>query len=113
MSDDLPKTTSIRDDWPARATETLVGYVDKVRAATTGKALTVTRMVVYFLAAGLISVVAFVVLLILLIRLLVAVTAVLPVVGRAVDEGESWLAYLILGVVFLGVGALLWRKKGA
>ena len=97
------------DDWPARVTATVVQYVGTVRDKTTGPALVASRMVVYSLAMALIGLVALFVLLILLVRVLVAATAYVP----GVDPGQSWLAYLVLGVVFLGGGLLLWRKKEA
>lgn len=97
-------------DWPARLTNTLVGYVDAVRQATTGKALVASRMVVYFLAIALIAIVSLVLILVLLVRLLVVASgAALPFV----DTGEVWFAYLVLGVSFLVVGMILWRKKEA
>ncbi len=95
------------EDWPAKATETVVGYVDTVRSKTTGPAMVASRAAVYFLAIGLIAVVAAFVLLILLVRLLVALTDLIP----GMREGEPWLAYLILGGIFWAVGLLLWRKR--
>ena len=95
------------EDWPARATATIVEYVGTVRDKTTGPALEASRIAVYSLAMALISVVVAFLLLILLVRVLVAATAYVP----GVEAGESWLAYLILGTVFVGVGLVLWRKK--
>ena len=97
------------DDWPARASATVVQYVGTVRDKTTGPALVASRNVVYFVAIGLIAFVAAILALLLLVRILVSVTAYLPFV----EAGESWLAYLILGVIFLASGLLLWRKKEA
>ncbi|MFV0526511.1 MAG: LPXTG cell wall anchor domain-containing protein [Acidimicrobiales bacterium] len=105
--DDLAGLSGATPDWPARATATVVQYVDTVRSRTTGPALRVSRRVVYFTAIGLIAVVALPMIMILLVRLAVAATAYVP----SVDEGESWLAYMILGVLFLMAGLLLWRKK--
>ncbi len=109
MSDDLSSTSAAADDWPARLTQTLVGYVDTVRSKTTGNVLDKSRLLVYLLAAALIGAVAALLLLILLVRLLVSLTALFPIV----DEGESWAAYLFLGLVFILLGAMSWRKKGA
>ena len=95
------------DDWPARASATVVEYVAKVRDKTTGPALAASRNVVYFAAVALIAFVAVILLLLLLVRVLVAVTAYLPFV----EQGESWLAYLVLGAVFLLAGLFMWRKK--
>lgn len=99
----LPPT----DDWPAKASATVVQYVGSVRDKTTGPALVASRMAVYFLAIGLVAVVLGILLLLLLVRVLVNATGALPFV----DQNETWLAYLILGFIFLVVGGLLWRKK--
>ncbi len=97
------------DDWPSRASATIVHYVGTVRDKTTGPALSISRSVVYLAAAGLIGVILAILALILLVRVLVAATSALPFV----DQGDPWLAYLIIGVLFLGVGVFLWRKKDA
>jgi len=85
----------------------VVQYVGAVRDKTTGPALIASRMAVYFLAIGLVSAVLAVLLLLLLVRVLVNATGALPFV----DQNETWLAYLLLGVVFLVLGGLLWRMK--
>jgi hypothetical protein len=95
------------DDWPARASATVVQYVGAVRDKTTGPALVASRNLVYALALGLIGLVLAVLVLVLAVRVLVVVTAYVP----GVELGESWLAYLLLGGIFLVVGAILWRKK--
>ena len=95
------------EDWAARATSTVVGYVDRVRGATTGKALVASRAAVYFLAAGLIGIIVAILFLIMVVRLLVALTSLLPFV----DSGEVWLAYLTIGLVFIVAGRSLWKKK--
>lgn len=106
--DDLARSAgAAAPDWPARATATVVGYVDTVRSRATGPAIRVSRRVVYFTAIALIGLVALPLVLILLVRVAVAATAYVP----SVEAGESWLAYLILGVLFLMAGLVLWRKK--
>lgn len=114
MSDlDAPSTRTepliddVGSDWPAKASATIVEYVGTVRNKTTGPALAASRNVVYMLAMGLIGVVVAILGLVLLVRVLVSVTAYVP----SVDEGETWLAYLILGAIFMVGGAILWRKK--
>lgn len=97
------------DDWPSKASATVVHYVGTVRERTTGPALVASRYAVYALAMALIGVVLAVLLLLLLIRLLVSATGELPFV----DQGEAWLAYYILGAVFVIGGALMWGKKEA
>ncbi|MGI9613486.1 MAG: hypothetical protein ACR2QO_11285 [Acidimicrobiales bacterium] len=97
------------DDWPARASATVVQYVGTVRDKTTGPAMVASRSVVYYAAMGLIGVVAAILLLLLSVRILVSVTAYAPFV----EAGESWLAFLILGFVFLLAGMIMWRMKEA
>ncbi|MDH3682581.1 MAG: phage holin family protein [Acidimicrobiia bacterium] len=98
---------SVSEDWPARASATVVQYVGTVRDKTTGPALEASRNVVYAVAMGLIAFVVAILTLVLLFRMLVAATAYLP----SVEEGESWLAFLIVGALFLIGGLVLWRKK--
>ncbi len=103
-----PLATPADGDWASKATTTVVGYVDTVKGATTGKALVASRMAVYFLAAGLIALVALILLLLLIVRFAVVVSGYLPFIS----DGEVWLAYLVLGVLFSAVGFFLWKKKG-
>jgi hypothetical protein len=97
------------DDWPARASATIVQYVGTVRDKTTGPALAASRNMVYLLAIGLIGLVVAILGLVLVIRLLVVATSYVP----GVNPDETWLAYLILGAFFLLAGVVLWRKKEA
>ena len=95
------------DDWPAKASATVVQYVGTVREKTTGPALVASRNVVYFAAMGLIALVLLVLVLVLVVRVLVTATGYAPFV----EQGETWLAYLILGGLLLLGGIVLWRKK--
>ncbi len=61
----------------------------------------------YLLAIALIALVLAVLMLVLLVRLLVTATALFPFV----EDGETWLAYYIIGSIFVLAGAMLWRKK--
>lgn len=112
MSEDVSgsMTTASGEDWPAKATQTLVGYVDTVKTATTGKALVASRALVYFLALGLIAVMLLILLLVLLVRVIMSGT---ESVFGFIDNGEVWLTYLILGALFWILGGFLWKKKGA
>lgn len=94
-------------DWPSKATATVAQYVGTVRDKTTGPALVVSRYVVYAVAMGLIGVVLAILALVLLVRLLVVATSLFSFI----ELGETWLAYYILGALFVLVGAMLWRKK--
>jgi hypothetical protein len=94
-------------DWPARVTATVVRYVGTVRAKTTGPALAAARWVVYLAAISLIAMVVAILGLVLVVRVLVTATGYVP----GVEPGETWLAYLILGGIFMLAGVFLWRKK--
>ncbi|MEM7273932.1 MAG: hypothetical protein AAF547_12680 [Actinomycetota bacterium] len=94
-------------DWPAKASATIVQYVGTVRDKTTGPALVASRYAVYAMAMGLIAMVLAVLVLVLLVRLLVVATSLFPFI----ELGETWLAYYILGGLFVLIGAILWRKK--
>lgn len=88
------------EDWPARLTDTIVGYVQTVRAATTGRALVASRMLVYFLAAGLIGTVLAVLATVMVFRLLALLA-----------QDNIWLVYLGFGVVFTAAGLFAWAQK--
>ncbi len=103
----IPVSDPRSDDWPARAAGAIERYVGSVRDKTTGPVISLSRYVVYLSTMALIGLVAGVLALILLVRLLVALTGYVP----GVDDGESWLAYLLLGGIFLLFGLFLWRKK--
>lgn len=102
-----PVQDAADDDWPAKASATIVQYVGTVRDKTTGPALVASRYAVYAMALGLIAMVLLVLIMVMLVRLLVTATALLPFV----DDGETWLAYYVMAVLFVIGGALLWRKK--
>ncbi len=105
--DAIPK---LSEDWPTRAADTVVGYVDTVRQATTGKALLASRFAVYGLVLLLFLPILLVILLILLVRGLTSFFAWAPFFSF--ETGEVWPAYMLLGFVFFVVGAILWQKKG-
>lgn len=96
------------EDWSARATSTIVGYVDTVRGATTGKAMVASRLAVYGVAAALVGVVMLLLSLVLLVRFLVVASSSIGLT----DDGEVWSAYWLLGIIFLALGWLMWRKRG-
>ena len=96
------------EDWSARATSTIVGYVDTVRGATTGKAMVASRLAVYGIAAALVGVVMFIMFLVLSVRFLVIASSSLGITSA----GQVWAAYWLLGVIFLLLGWVMWRKRG-
>jgi len=94
-------------DWPQKASQMVVQYVDTVRNKTTGPALVASRYAVYMFVIAIIGIIALILGFILLIRLLIISTGKLSFV----ESGQPWLAYFIVGGLCLLVGAFLWRKK--
>ena len=98
-SESLP-VPGLPADWHVLATEKVVSTVDTVRVKTSGPAIKISRAIVYGIMAGFIGLMAVIMLLIGLVRLL---NNVLP--------KDVWLVYLILGGLFMAVGAFLWSKR--
>jgi hypothetical protein len=91
-------------DWPATVADTIVRFVDQAKSKTTRPVVVVVRAAVYGLVAGLLGL----------------VVAVLAFIGifRAVDRlrdvivaDSVWLTYLVLGLVFTVVGAIVFSTR--
>ena len=95
-------------DWPAQAADTIERVVGTVRDKTTAPALTIARGVVYGTFAALVGTACLVVLIIGAIR---GLDVALP--DSIFGEDHVWVAYLILGTLFVVLGAFLWRKRNA
>jgi hypothetical protein len=93
-----PKHSS--GDWPSQAADTIVTVVETVRDRTTGPLIVAARAVVFGVFIGTIGSVAAVLAIIGVIRLL---DRILP--------SSVWLPYLILGIVFVAVGAVVFRRR--
>ena len=89
----------IPDDWPRQATGQIVRVVDTVRDKTTGPILSAARAAVY----GLVAVTALVLLAILL--------TIAAIRGLTTVLDQVWLVYLILGGLYVALGALLWTRR--
>ena len=98
----VPSIPGISGDWPAQATDKIVSVVEQVRDRTTGPAITVARGLVYGVLAGILGGVCIVLFIICLVRLLDT---------YVVGEDNTWLAHLIVGVLFSAVGAFLWTQR--
>ncbi len=107
MTEETKPSESSDLDWPAKASNMLVGYVDTVRTKTTGPALVASRYAVYMVAAALIGIILAIVGFIVLLRVVILATNELSFV----DEGEPWLAYLIIGGLMVLIGAFIWKAK--
>ncbi len=97
-------------DWSAKATETVVQSVGKVREKTTGKALEISRVVVYGVAIAVIGVLFGLLMLVFLVRVLNLGIDAIPGIER---DRAVWITYVGLGTIFTALGALIWRKRDA
>jgi hypothetical protein len=89
-------------DWTDQVTDLIVDSVDKVRARTTGPVLEGAKGLVYAVVALIVLVPVTILVLAGMVRLL---SYWLP--------GGVWAAYTVMAVVFILVGVLLWRRRGA
>ena len=94
-------TDVLSGNWPGQAADLVVDTVDKVRDKTTGPIQTAARGLVYGIVALVLGTMVAVLLIVGAVRLLDAVQ----------PWGNVWLPYLELGVVFLGVGIFLFRRR--
>ena len=91
----------LNGNWPAQAADTIVGAVDRVREKTTGPIQTAARGLVYGIVALVLGTMVAVLLIVGSIRLLDAIQ----------PWGNVWLPYLQLGLIFLVVGSLVFRRR--
>ena len=99
-----PTLPGLGGDWPAQAADKIVQVVGQVRDRTTGPAITVARGAVYGMLAGILGAVCLVLFIICLVRLLDT---------YVVGEDNTWLAHLIVGLLFSAVGMVMWRMRRA
>ena len=92
-------------DWPVQAADAIVKGVDTLRDKTTGPAQKAARGLVYGLLAAVLGTMVAVLLIIGLVRL------VDSIVGLFMDEPRIWVTYLIVGILFTVVGALVFRRR--
>lgn len=97
-----PSIPGIGGDWPAQAADKIVDVVGQVRDRTTGPAITAARGLVYGILAGILGGVCIVLFIICLVRLLDT---------YVVGEDNTWLAHLIVGLLFTAVGIGLWTQR--
>lgn len=89
-------------DWTKDLLDRLDHYIDVVRSNTTDRLVKVARLLVFGVIALILGSMAGIIALITLIRVL---DIVLP--------REVWLAYVVLGAIFLVAGLFAWSKKTA
>ncbi|OFW67009.1 MAG: hypothetical protein A2Z12_07075 [Actinobacteria bacterium RBG_16_68_21] len=94
------------DDFPTRIADLLEAVATKIRAMTVDRIARLITFVTLGLVALMLVSTAFVFLLVGLFR----------IIGELVHKagGGDWsmeITYAVVGGVFLGIGALLWRKR--
>lgn len=91
----------LSEDWPEQATDAVVNAVDKIRDVTTGPVVNFSRLLAYLVFA------VFPLLIVLVLGIIAAVR------GLEIATGRAWAAHGILGLVFVSLGTLAWRKRPA
>jgi hypothetical protein len=92
------------DDWATTTADTIERVVDSVRSKTAEPAERIARVLVFGVLAAIVGLAAGILLTVGLFR---GVVVLLDVVWQP----EVWLAYLILGGIFVLAGLFLWRKR--
>ena len=94
-----PTELTVPDDWPTRAADGVVEFVDKVRSKTTRPAILVSRVLVYGI--------------VIIFCALAMVTLLLVGLFRftMLGGGEVYWRYFGWGTVLFLIGALLWSKR--
>jgi hypothetical protein len=87
-------------DLPTQVADTIERVVGSVREATTGRAITVARAIVYGTFAAIVGTAVLVTAIIFLVRI---IDNYLP--------GEVWATYLLLGLIFTILGIVLWSRR--
>lgn len=98
-SESLP-VPGLPPDWHVLATDKLVSVVDTVKVKSAGPAIKVSRALVFGIMGAIIAIFALLMFLVGLVRAL----------NNFIPAGV-WLVYIILGTLFMLVGALLWSKR--
>ena len=93
-------------DWTVQATDAIVTAVGKVEEKVTGPFTTAARGVVFGLFISILGVTAAVVFTIMMVRLL---NNYIP--DALFGEQHVWVAYTITGLIFLGLGFVIWPMR--
>lgn len=104
-----PRQTEVRtSDWPVQAADTIERVVGSVRDKTTGPAISAARWIVYGTFALIVGTAVAVLLAIGAVR---AIDVYLP--DAWVGEDHTWVAHLIVGLLFSLAGMAAWSKRTA
>ena len=94
------QTAAAPADWADQVTDLIVDTVDKVRERTTGPVLEISKGIVQGVVA----------LLILTPILVLFFAGAIRLLNWAIP-GDVWIAYAIMGVLMLLLGAFLWSRR--
>ena len=104
----MPGNPLTDPNWAAETTDTVVRFVDQVKAKTTKPAVMAARGLVFGLLAAFLGLFALVLLLIFLTR---GIQALLDI---GLDHDRSvYISYFIVGGILSLVGLLLFKKRNA
>lgn len=112
-SNELSNASDEETDWPSQITSSIVGYIDQVREKTTKPAIVASRALVFGLLILMFIPVALVLLLVGILRaveVLFRFIFELDAIGVSTDHAV-WSAYLLLGLILLGAGAFIFKKR--
>lgn len=91
----------LSENWPEQAADAVVNAVDKVRDATTGPVINVSRLFAYLIFG------VFPMIIVLVLGIIAAVR------GLEVATGRVWAAHGILGLLFVSLGAFAWSRRAS
>jgi len=87
------------DDWAVQTADSIERLVESVRSNTSDRLVSVARLIVFGLLAAILGTIGLVLFTIFGVRIL---DSYIP--------GGVWVVYLILGVIFSGLGLYLWSR---
>lgn len=90
----------VEGDWASETADKLEQLVEKVRSQTTDRLVSIARIVVFGLLAGIMG----------LMAAILGLAAAVHFLDEMIPQ-EVWLTYLIVGAIFTGAGLFVWSKK--
>jgi len=95
-------------DWVDEASDTIEGFIDKIRDTAVVPLSTAVRGIVYGLLIVILGFAALVLFAILAVRILDIYLDNIP--GFPEDV---WVAHFLVGAIFMAIGAFCWSKRSA
>jgi hypothetical protein len=100
-----PSPSTPGGDWPADVAARIDSVVGAVREKTTVPVMAVARVVVYGTVVGVLTAAAILLIVIALVRILNVYLWFYPEARRV------WVVDAVASAIFLGLGALAWRRR--